>query len=61
MRKYFISILFILCVLGIYSQNYSFKVEDDIAAFTKKNPPGYFIGRVQLIKMPDGVSRNNRL
>ncbi|UTC65539.1 hypothetical protein E4O00_05400 [Treponema sp. OMZ 788] len=54
MRKYFISILFIFCVFGIYSQNYSFEVEDDIAAFTKKNPPGYFIGRVQLIKMPDG-------
>lgn len=43
MRKYFISILFILCVLGIYSQNYSFKVEDDIAAcFYKKKSSGIF-------------------
>ena len=54
MRKYFISIFFIFCVFGIYSQNYSFEVGDDIVAFTQKNPPGYFISRVQLIKMPDG-------
>ena len=36
MRKYFISIFFIFCVFGIYSQNYSFEVGDDIVAFTQK-------------------------